>query len=138
MSDGEVAIRENGSVTAVATETLDGEVAVNLDHEPPLVGVPDDVATFHESGLDDLGDDVEGDEAVTDGGHVRDDVRIRHYGLGLTGDSRIAAVGVMALTYAASGYLWAQGEAVAGLVAFLAAVLATYVLTMYDRGEGDE
>lgn len=136
MSEGEVAIRENGSVTAVATETLDGEVAVNLDHDPPLVGVPDDVATFHETGLDDLDD--ESDEAVPDGGYVRDDVRIRHYGLGLTGDSRIAALAIMSFAYAASGYLWANHELIAGLVAFLAAALATYVLTMYDRGEGDE
>lgn len=134
MTSGEVAVRENGGVTAIDVESLDGNISVDLDSNPPSVGVPTDTAVVYEA--DELeATDVDDDEDVaTDGGHVRDRVTTRQYGIGLRGGNRNLAVGVMALSYAASGYLIANFETLAGLVTFAAAAFATYIL-LFRRSE---
>lgn len=131
--DGEVAVRENGGVTAIAVESLDGNISVDLDADPPAVGVPAETAVVYED--DELEATNSDSEAIaTDGGLVRDRVITRQYGIGLRGGNRNLAVGVMAFAYAASGYLIANFETVAGLVTFAAAALATYFL-MFRRAD---
>lgn len=143
MTGGEVAVRENGNVTAVETTSLDGDVSVNLDHDPPLVGLPKNAAVQYEGGdvLEDT-DDVDGDvddadgEARPDGGMVRESVRVRQYGLGLTGEARNFAIAAMGGSYLTAGYLWNAGEFVAGLVVGLAAIVLTHLLA--NRRNDDE
>jgi hypothetical protein len=129
---GEVAVRENGSVTAVETPSLDGTISVDLDTSPPSVGVPEQTAVVFEDSDD--GDDPDDDDVRADGGMVRDRVTVRQRGVGLTGENRTLAIAVMVATYAASGYLFALSEQLAGIVTFAAAALATYFI-LYRRAE---
>ena len=142
MTDGEVAVREGGAVTAVDTDTLDDNISVDLDSDPPSVGVPAGTAVvYEEDGLEATSDpgsrpDSKTDEQVAaDGGHVRNRVTMRQYGLGLRGGTRNLAGAVMAMAYAASGYLVANSEATAGLVTFAAAAFVTYVLFYRRAGQ---
>ncbi|MFC7028820.1 hypothetical protein ACFQJ5_16675 [Halomicroarcula sp. GCM10025324] len=82
MTDGEVAVREHDSVTVIEADSLDGEVAVDLDNDPPMVGVSENVCVNYDHSVDD-GDEP---EVETDGGYVREHVRVSHRGLGLTGE----------------------------------------------------
>ncbi|MEA5387243.1 hypothetical protein VB779_09385 [Haloarculaceae archaeon H-GB11] len=134
--DGEVAIREHGSVTAVDSERLDGNVSIDLDQEPPLVGVPQNTAVVYEGEGADLEDDVDEPHVETDGGFVRERVRVRQYGLGLTGDLRDAAIATMASSYLGAGYLWYGGSEIVSVIAFVAGVLLTHLLVRH-QGSSD-
>jgi hypothetical protein len=124
-TDGEVAIRENGSVTAVDVESMDAPISVDLDHDPPLVGVPAETSVLYEDG--EILDEDEHDYAA-DGGFVRSGVQVREYGLGLTGDARSGALTVMAASYAAAGYLWGTDMGAAAVVALASGVFAMYAM----------
>ena len=131
---GEVAVRENGGVTAVEADSLDGNVSVDLDHDPPMVGVPEETAVVYEA--DEL-EATDADEAVaTDGGFVRDRVTMRQYGLGLSSGNRNIILTVMAFAYAAAGYLVGVGEGTAAIVTFAAAAAVTFFL-QYRRPDRD-
>ncbi|MFD1599360.1 hypothetical protein [Halobellus rarus] len=134
MTDSEIAVRENGSVTAVELDSLDQNISVDLDHDPPLVGVPEETAVVYETDVDLV--DERADDVAADGGMVRDRVSMRQYGLGLQGEQRSTALGIIALAYAASGYIVATSETFAGLVTFAAATLAVYFL--FYREESDD
>lgn len=133
-TSGEVLVREGGSVTAIETESLDEPIAIDLDHnEGPHLGVPGYAWVSYEGDVEPADRDVLPDEELaSDGGFVRDRVSMRQYGLGLEGEPRTAAFGIMALAYAASGYLWAVSSSAAALVTFAVAGLTTYVLAFRD------
>ncbi|MFC7248267.1 hypothetical protein ACFQJ5_00180 [Halomicroarcula sp. GCM10025324] len=130
MTDGEVAVREHDSVTVIEADSLDGEVAVDLDNDPPMVGVSENVCVNYDHSVDD-GDEP---EVETDGGYVREHVRVSHRGLGLTGELRNAVIAFMGLLYAAAGYLWAESEVGVAFIAFVGAMLLTYLLFSYNGG----
>jgi hypothetical protein len=129
-TDGEVAIREKGTVTAVDVDSLDAPISVDLDHNPPLVGVPGEMSVMYED--DTILDEIES-EFAADGGFVRDNVTLRQYGLGLTGDARDVAIAIMALAYAAAGYLWGADMGASSVIALLAGGFATYALFFHNR-----
>lgn len=137
---GEIVVREGGSVTAIATDELDEDISVDLDNpQGPHVGVPSEAWVAYEGDVDvdveerDIADDVE-----TDGGVVANRVSLRQGGVGLDGDAKNFAVGIMAFAYAGAGYLWSMTSPVAALVTFLAAGLVTYLLLFWNQGGGDE
>lgn len=131
---GEVAVRENGGVTAIEAESLDGNVSVDLDHDPPMIGVPEETAVVYEA--DDLEATDADEDVATDGGFVRDRVTMRQYGLGLSSGNRNIVLTVMALAYAAAGYLVGVGEGMAAIVTFAAAAAVTFFL-QHRRPERD-
>lgn len=127
---GEVAIREHGGVTAVETDSLDGKVSVNLDHDPPLVGVPEEVGVLYEDAESD-----ETEETATDGGRVQNAVRVRQYGIGLEGEQRNLVVAIMSGAFAVAGYLWNSSQASAFIV-FCAALVLAYLLFYWGDYRG--
>ncbi|WP_256289933.1 hypothetical protein [Halobellus inordinatus] len=132
---GEVAVRENGGVTAIEADSLDGNVSVDLDHDPPMVGVPEETAVVYEA--DELeATDATDEDVATDGGFVRDRVTMRQYGLGLSSGNRNIILTVMAFAYAAAGYLVGVGEGTAAIVTFAAAAAVTFFL-QYRRPDRD-
>lgn len=135
---GEVLVRERDTVTAIATDRLDEDIAVDLDHtEAPHIGVPADSWVSYEGGP---GFETNGDgneEVATDGGLVSQRVEMRQYGLGLSGDLRDVALSLMALVFSAAGYLWSAGESVAAIVAMAAGAFLVWVL-MRHRGDAGE
>ncbi|WP_311171798.1 hypothetical protein [Halobellus ordinarius] len=128
---GEVAVRENGSVTAIETTSFGETISIDLDSSPPSVGVPEQTAVVFE---DDGAEDPDDNDVRADGGMVSDRVTVRQRGVGLSGENRTLAIGVMVAAYAASGYLFAVSEQLAGIVTFAAAALATYFI-LYRRAE---
>ena len=134
MTNGEVAVREDNSVTVIETDSLDGEIAIDLDNEPPMVGVSENICVNYDHTVDD-GDEP---EVETDGGYVREHVRVRQHGLGLTGELRNAVIAFMGLLYAAAGYLWADAEMGVAFIAFVGAMLLTYLLFSYGGTDAEE
>jgi hypothetical protein len=131
---GEVAIREQGGVTAVETDSFDGEVSIDFDHDPPLVGVPEEVAVVYEDGNTTVSDE----QVAADGGFVRENVRVRQYGLGLDREQRNIVVTAMAGAFAVAGYLWGTASEVAAMVSFTAAGVLAYVLYYWQDYHGGD
>jgi hypothetical protein len=98
MTDGEVAVRQNGQEHAVGTDELDGEqILADLDGDP-VVHVPTEVGVFYHDKDDDL---------ATDGaGYERQEVEMRGFGL-----SEDFAAGSMILSVV---LLYGAGSMIAG------------------------
>lgn len=125
----EVAIRENGTVTTVDTETLDGRISINLDRDgAAAVGVPTGTHVGFEDPAEQRGD------IATDGG-IAQEVRVGQRGAGL--DSELAGWSTAAagLSFTATGYLIGVGEIFAGAATGVAGLVLTKVLTK-QRTEG--
>jgi|GEM_PF-4985836 len=130
MSDGEVAVRQNGTTTAIDAPGLDGQINIDLDDSTPHVGVPTDADVRFEDV------DESEDDARTDGGIAkRVDLRTEGYALGEELAIWSMIVGGFALV--AGGYLFGlEGAGVAGIVSMAAGGILTYLgAVSYGGGE---
>ncbi|MFC4449820.1 hypothetical protein [Halorussus aquaticus] len=105
---GEVAIRENGQVTAFAASNLDGQISICLDNEDPEIGVPPHADVRFE-------DPTADDEVLADGG-VADHVAVTSRGVGLSEDLAILALGSAIFSLVGGGYLLTTANSFSGLV----------------------
>lgn len=118
--DGEVAVRENGQVTAVEASNLEGQISICLDGEDPEVGVPPHTDVRFE-------DPTADEEVLADGG-VADHVRITPRGAGLGEDLTYwAFIGAM-LALASGGFLLSTAYGLAGGVLIGVGVLLAVIL----------
>ena len=111
MTDGEVAVRQNGHEHAVDAPTVNGQILVDVDDEDQHVEVPAGVdVSYHDE------DDVE-DELETDGGTTADRTSIEMRGAGI--DEELAWFGLIAavLLFVSGGYLGGTGSSLSGMVA---------------------
>ncbi|WP_135807452.1 hypothetical protein [Halorussus marinus] len=121
MSDGEVAVQQNGHTHAVQAPSLDGTVTVDVDqntvHLPANFG-----AVYHEDRLDDIDEEI-----ATDGGHAaRTEVEMS--GFGLTDYQSFWSLIGSGLGLAASGYLWGlPNTGLAALIVFCVSIGIGYI-----------
>lgn len=130
---GSVVVREDGAVTEVDVERLDDEesIAIDLDHQPQLVGVPAGMAVEYASPGD---GDAATVKPVADGGTItkaHERTRVKHRGLDLEGESRTFAAMATAGLLAASGYMWAHSDVAIAVIAFAAALALGWLV--FDR-----
>lgn len=120
MSDGEVAVRQNGQEMAVPASDLDGQIHVCLDHGPH-VQVPAGVDVTYRENPDDE-DDLE-----TDGGEAIHNYDFEMRGFGL--DEEVAFWSLLAAAFLliASGHSFASGSSLIGIVAMLSGGLLGYI-----------
>lgn len=118
MTDGEVSIRENGQVTVLETDAVDGAVRVELDTEVPEVFVPADMRVAY------TGDD----ELATDGGEFASERAriIQSRGWTLNEDHSNVLGAVAFLAVAGGGWIFSS-EALAGILLMGLGAGAAYV-----------
>ncbi|WP_436931682.1 hypothetical protein [Halosimplex halobium] len=114
--DGEVAVRQHGQETAVATPGLGETVLVDADGDEPTVHVPTGVAVEYHDGA--------GDELKTDGGRLADRTEVAAEGFGLEADETRRLAYISAVLFVATGWTASSGNAVmTGLVGLAAVVI---------------
>lgn len=119
MTDGEVAVRENGQVTAIQTDGFDGQISVSLDHADGVaVGVPTDASVTYED-----------PDARTDGGPaVAEHVEITHRGAGLGEEYAGYALAAAVVAYVAAGHAFANGRVIVAGGIFAVGLVLTGIL----------
>ena len=128
-SNGEIAVRQAGMVTAVAAPELDGTISIDLDADTPHVGVPEQTSVRYED--TDAGDD----EARTDGGAVANRVDVEARGYGLSNEAANWAMILGGLALGVGGYLFSTPTPGAGAIAVAAGGLLGYVGARSRGGE---
>lgn len=130
---GEVAVKQDGHVHAVATPGFDGTVHVDVDGEPH-VSVPSEVTVA-------FSDDGDDEPVETDGGvpATRSDIDMRG-GLAMGEELSTWATVLSALGLLSAGYLWGSGvsEVVGILVAAGALCLGWFATGSFWRWRGAE
>lgn len=131
MTDGEIAVRQSGTTTAVAAPSLDGTIDIDLDAGDPVVGVPEQTNVRYED--TDAGD--EGDDARTDGGAGANRVDVEARGYGLGDETAAWAMGLGGMALLGGGYLLSTPTPAAGVIAAAAGGLLSYIGTRSRGGE---
>ncbi|NEU56745.1 hypothetical protein [Halorussus sp. MSC15.2] len=117
---GEVAIRENGQVTAFAASNLDGQISICLDNEDPEIGVPPHADVRFE-------DPTADDEVLADGG-VADHVAVTSRGIGLEEDLAVFALVGTIFSLVGGGYLLSTANSFSGIVMVCVGLILTAIL----------
>jgi hypothetical protein len=128
--NGEVAVKRDGHVHAVATPELSGSISVDVDAEHVTLPAEVDVS-FADP---DQGDDRPA-EAETDGGEpvARSEVEVRG-GLGMSEEQSGWAMAAAAVALLVAGYLWGiSNEFAAVAVAAAAAFLGWFGINSLVR-----
>lgn len=120
MTDGEVAVRQNGQEHAVSVD-LEGQILTDLDGEEPVVHLPPEVGVvYHDH-------DEEADDVAADGSGVeRTDVEMRGYGLDEDLSAGSMLVGV-ALLVGAGSVIGGGSSEVVGLAMLVGGAALAYI-----------
>ncbi|ELZ56771.1 MULTISPECIES: hypothetical protein [Halorubrum] len=124
MSDGKVAVRQNGHEHAVDAPRLNDQLQVDLDHvEVPRVKLPSEVVVEYQDG-----DDVQEETLQTDGGETVDRTHVEMGGSQTISDDlamwAIIATGGLLMS---AGYLFGIEASGSGLIAMVAGGLLGYI-----------
>jgi hypothetical protein len=111
---GEVAVKRDGHVHAVAAPELSGPISVDVDAEH--VQLPPGAHVSFQDPDRDAADDDAAEEAATDGGATptRSEIELRG-GLAMSEHQSEWAVGAAAVALLVAGYLWGGGDLISAL-----------------------
>ncbi|OYR80412.1 hypothetical protein DJ84_15660 [Halorubrum ezzemoulense] len=124
MSDGEVAVRQNGHEHAVDAPRLNDQLHVDLDHvEVPRVKLPSEVVVeYHDE------DDVEEENLETDGGETVNRTYVEMGGSEtISDDLAIWAIIAAGALLVSSGYLFTVESTASGIIAGGSGILLAYL-----------
>jgi len=128
---GEVAVKRDGHVHAVAAPELSGPISVDVDAEHVQLP-PETHVSFQESDRD---ADDNAEEPATDGGAAptRSEVEVRG-GLAMSEEQSAWAVALAGIALLVAGYLHGTGDSMAaGLTVCAAAVLGWFAINSLVR-----
>ena len=123
MSDGEIAVRQDGHEHAVDAPRLNGQLHIDLDHvEVPRVRLPEEVVVEYQED-----EDIE-DDLQTDGGETVERTYVEMGGSETISDDlaiwAIIAAGALLMS---SGYLFTVESTISGLIAGGSGILLGYL-----------
>ena len=123
MTDGEVAVRQNGHEHAVDAPRLNGQLHIDLDHvEVPRVRLPEEIVVEYQNE-----DDVE-DDLQTDGGETVDRTYVEMGGSEtISDDLAIWAIIAAGFLLMSAGYLFGIESSGSGLIAIGGGALLAYI-----------